>query len=369
MEDLDYHCDQLGFSDLHKIVLGLSREDLYTKVQANRGLLDTVDADGFTALSYACCFGQWQHVRILLDGGADVSSRPRELFWIAVGGSNYQCIKLLIDSGVGPYLWTTSNLSDGERDVVAKAALMSYSRYIRGLHMSQSTAEIMAIDELMILHGFDFNVANDDNRTALMCCSGSYGVYYKRRMRLLLKSGVDTEAVDTSNRYTPLHYTVEHSEIWALKMLIQYGARLDARTSHGDTILHLAVSRSGSFRFVRALYKVDLSDMDLDARDDDGNTALDLLQERAQQKLTWDGMWFELRLKNQSCILYSIEEHVAIIRAFEALFHKIRKSKGIPPEERYPPLRIAVEHDDDTDANDKHLTEEPAIALPGSWPE
>lgn len=87
-EDLDYHCDQLGFSDLHKIVLALSREDLYTKVQANRGLLDTVDADGFTALSYACWLGQWQHVRILLDGGANVSSRRRELFWIAVGSQN-----------------------------------------------------------------------------------------------------------------------------------------------------------------------------------------------------------------------------------------------------------------------------------------
>ena len=310
-------------------------------------------------------FGQWQHVRILLDGGADVSSRRRELFWIVVGSQNYQCIKLLIDSGVGPYLWTTSDLLDGEKDLVARAASASYKRYIMGIDESITRAIFRAIDQLMILHGFDFNVANLDNQTALMYCSRFSCHYNQCRMRLLLKSGVDTEAVNTSNGYTALHYTVKHSKIGALKMLVQYGARLDARTSHGDTILHLAVSRSEIFRFVRGLSKVDLSDMDFDARNDDGNTAFDLLQERAQQRLAPHILGFRLCVNDRHCFLGYVEDHVAIIRAFEALFHKIQESKGIPPEERYPPLRITSEHDV-ADANDEHPTEEPAIALPGS---
>lgn len=139
-------------------------------------------------------------------------------------------------------------------------------------------------------------------------------------------------------------------------MLIQYDARLDARTSHGDTILHLAVSCSHGLSFIRALSEVDLLIFLI------WISTLEMMMETLH--------WISCKVGPAKIHADDYgEDYVACIRAFEALFHKIQESKGIPPEERYPPLRITTEYDDDTDANNKHPTEEPAIAIPGSYPE
>ena len=187
-------------------------------------------------------------------------------------------------------------------------------------------------------------------------------------MRLLLEHGADTEVGEDSTGYTALHNAAEPRTVWALKLLVQYGAKLDARTNQGETILHIAASNAEDLSIAQALSQADVSGLDLDARNVDGNTAHDLLRERAQQKLVWDGWRFRVWVNGRCIFVHSTEDHIAVIRALETLFHNIQDHQGVPVQERRPALRIAAEHDDD-DTDEDDSVEEPVGALPRAWPE
>ena len=83
------------------------------------------------------------------------------------GIGDYQCIKLLIDSGVGPHRLTGPDFSYTGEDLVVIKASKIYQNYRRGYLGTPGVAETMAIDELLILHGFDFGVP-PSGITALM---------------------------------------------------------------------------------------------------------------------------------------------------------------------------------------------------------
>ena len=140
---------------------------------------------------------------------------------------DYQCIKLLIHFGVGPCRVTGSDFSYNGEDLVVIKASKIYHHYIRGYLGTPGVAETMAIDELPILHGFDFSFAGSSCITALVYCFR--GFHYQAA--LLLERGVDTEVAEVSTGYTALHNAVESRTVWAFKTLVQYGARLDTRTS------------------------------------------------------------------------------------------------------------------------------------------
>ena len=287
-----------------------------------------------------------------------------------LGVGDCQCIKLLIHSGFGPYRLTGSDFSYTGEDVVVIKTSKIYQIYIRGYLGTPGVAETMAVDELLILHGFDFGVPGPSGITALMCCFRQfyYQDYQATRMMLLLERGVDTEVAEDSTGYTALHNAVESRTVWAFKLPVQYGARLDARTSQGEKILHIAASNAEGLSIAQTLSQADVSGLDLDARNIDGNTAHDLLRERAQQKLLWDEWRFRLWVNGRCIFVHSTEDHIAAIRALETFFHNIQDHQGVPIQERCPALRIAAEHDDD-DIDEDDSIEEPVGALPGAWPE
>ena len=65
--------DRNGFSELHKIVYGISSQPLDAEIEARPKDLDRPDSNGLTALWYACWFGNSNHIRILIHHGADVT--------------------------------------------------------------------------------------------------------------------------------------------------------------------------------------------------------------------------------------------------------------------------------------------------------
>lgn len=152
------------------------------------------------------------------------------LFGWRWGVRDYQCIKLLVHSGVGPCRVTGSDFSYTGEDLVVTKASKIYQNYIRGYLGTLGVAETMAIDELPILHGFDFSFAGSSCITAFVYCFRGFH-YQAARTRLLLERGVDTEVAEVSTGYTALHNAVKSRTVWAFKMLVQYGARLDTRTS------------------------------------------------------------------------------------------------------------------------------------------
>ena len=381
-ELLEDACAKKGLSEIHKIVWGISYDDLDTKVRACPEALDGVDSYGHTPLDYAMRFGKSNHVRVLLSHGADIGRRPHYLLWTAVGSGNCASAQLLLDRGLRPNDLVPYSPEDNLHRVSKK--------FFRGFLLYNNHYEDYkpAMDKLLIDYGFNFNTAVSNGLTALMaCCHRDNSHKGIERMKSLLEHGVDPEVTDWKGQ-TAIHHALHHDNVPALEMLIKYGARLDAKTSEGETVLHMAVEWTREVAMVHALSKAGIMQLDLDAPRNDGEIAFNLLRRRAVKleyyytkcppRTTWD----ELHM----------ESDIQLIRSFESLFQQIQAHQGVPLEDRYPALPIAalgeemaaepvedtypassdhgiyeVSDEDEIPAN--HHPNEPICAPPGAWPE
>ena len=344
--------------------------------------MDGVDSDGYTPLDYAIRLGNSDYVSILLSHGADIGRRPHYLFWTAVVSGNCASTQLLLDRGFRPNDLVPYSPEDNLHRVSKKffQIFLHYNNHYEDYKP--------AMDKLLIDYGFDFNTAVFDGITALMaCCFRGSSRGGTKRMKSLLEHGVDPEIKDQYGRRA-IHYALHNDKVPAFEMLIKYGARLDARTSKGETVLHMAVEGTSEVAMVHALSKAGIMQLDLDARRHDGKIAFDVLRRRAAST---EGFLckYPSRLGMHK---KHIECHVQIIRAFESLFQEIQEHQGVPLEERYPPLPIAAlgevittepaedtysastvhgiyEVSDEYEIPTNHDSNEPICAPPGAWPE
>lgn len=392
---LEDACEKYGLSEIHKIVWGISYEDLDTKVRACPKAVDGLDIYSRTPLDYAIGFGNSDHVRVLLGHGANIGRRPEYLFWTAVDSGNCTSTQLLLDRGLRPNdlvpRLPTLNLCSPEDklDRFSWSTFRSFRSFVYSLDSYEHYTP--AMDRLLINYGFDFNTGVSHGLTALMACcrwddwDGSRGRI--KRMKSLLEYGVDPEIKDQYGR-TAIHHALYNDNLCAFVLLTEYGARLDARTSKGETVLHMAVQRVRKVDIVHALSKPGVMQLDLDAPGHDGKTAFNVLRHRAAKPegSSWDVSPMPTIYKS------FIERHVQIIRAFESLFQQIQEHQGISLEERYPPLTVAVlgevtaaesaedthsassghgiyEGSDEVDSPANHNSNEPICVPPGAWPE
>ena len=366
-------CEKKGFSEIHKIVWGISCEDLDTKVRACPEAVDGLDLFGNTPLDYAIRFGNSDHVRILLSHGADIGRRPHYLFWKAVESGNCASTQLLLDRGLRPHDLVLYSPEDN---------LDPFLYYIRHYEAYEP-----AMHRLLIDYGFDLNTGDSDGITALMaCCRWAPFRNRVKGLEWLLEYGVDTEVTDKDGQ-TAIHHALLDDSLLQFKMLTKYGARLDARTSKGETVLHMAVQRTRTVEMVCSLFEAGIMHLDLDARLH-GKTAFDFLRLRAQS----DWPWVFDPPYGSHMPPFKKGDHVRIIRAFESLFQQIQEHQGVPLEDRYPPLPIAAlgeviaaesvqdtystspddasdatSDEDDTPADQE--SNEPICTPPGAWPE
>ena len=377
-EVLEDACENKGFSEIHKIVWGISHNDLDTKLRDCPEALDKLDSYGYTPLDYAVRFGKSNHVRILLSHGADISKRPRFLFWTVIRTGDCASIRLLLDRGIRPndlvrYAW---------EDRYACFPFMIEALQIWDQHYVDWKP---GVDRLLIDYGFDLNIGRYNGITDLMaCCRRRSSRKVTQRIEMLLEHGVDPEVTDNDGR-TAIHHALRNDNLPAFEMLIKYGARLDARTAEGETILHMAVEWIDEVAMVHALFKARIMRLDLNARRHDGKTAFHILRCR----VAGPGGWY---MKFPPRDRFNVEVHIRIIRAFETLFQEIQEYQGVPLEDRYPALSIApflepkaTEPVGDTypassghavheatngdDIPMKQDPTEPICAPPGAWPE
>lgn len=241
------------------------------------------------------------------------------------------------------------------------------------------------VDRLLIDYGFDLNIGGYNGITDLMaCCRRGSSRKVTERIVMLLEHGVDTEVTDNDGQ-TAIHHALRNDNLPAFEMLIKYGARLDARTVEGETILHMAVQWIDEVAMVHALFKAGIMRLDLDAPRHDGKTAFHILRCRAAGV----GGWYT---KFPPRDRFHIEVHNQVIRAFESLFQRIQEHQGVPLESRYPALPIAPllepkfaepvediypassghavhEATDGDDISTNQDSTEPICAPPGAWPD
>ena len=371
-------CENTGFSEIHKIVWGISYSDLDAKIRDCPEALDGLDSYGYTPLDYAIRFGKSNHVRILLSHGADIKRRPRSLFWTVIRTGDCVSIRLLLDRGIMP------------NDLVRYAREDRYACFPFMVESPQTWNEHFvdwkpAVHRLLIDYGFDLNLGGYNGITDLMaCCRRRSSLKVTKRIEMLLEHGVDLEVTDNDGQ-TAIHHALRNDNLPAFEMLIKYGARLDARTAEGETILHMAVKWIDEVAMVHALSKAGTMRLDLDAPRHDGKIAFQILRCRAAGA----GGWYTKFPPRDSSY---VEVHIRVIRAFETLFQEIQEHQGVPLEDRYPALPIApllepkaAEPVEDTypdssshrvhqaadgdDISTNQDSTEPTCAPPGAWPE
>ena len=342
--DFDELSEDHRFTTLHKIVCGIDLHDLNLEASSHPGDLNQPDRYGRTPLWHAVAHGNTQFVRCLLEQGADPNLGGSAIISEAIKWDGLEIVELLIAFGLDfrdlniddlPWGWQVCNDS----------------------YFSELLRDRWTIESLIIRHWVNVNQQNTSGMTLLMfvCsrqrCSAD-------NIHQLVRRGADLE-LRNANGDTVLLFCIKkvlRPDPDAFLALVYAGARLDVQDYTGATILHHFVLRvsygtTGLLHLLKAMQDVDVGQCDLDARDEDGYTAFDLLKKR--NGITWESYYSAKRGKRWEA--YN-EYEIPTIRSLESLFHQIQDSQGIPKERQYPPLAdYLCEQTDD----------EP---IPGAWP-
>ncbi|KAM0803804.1 ankyrin repeat-containing domain protein [Usnea florida] len=338
--DVNDHSESQGFAGIHQTVCGLRNVPLDVELQSSADI-DTLDCAGRSALWYAVAQCRHDYVRILLERGADPNIGDPPFFKAVDWTPNFAIIKALLDHGavLGPFNGIST---------------LNWWANIKG-------PDTLAIDELLVKHGIDPNHRGDGGRTILMGIAQKHrpGVDLGR-LKQMIELGSDIKIADEVGMTAIMHAAVSKFTD-AFGILARAGARVDLKSAKGRTILHLAVAHEASWtvwdipRLCEMFHDTDLTNLDLDAKDEDGHSAFDLLRLRngpnwedycAHNGRRWYGPSDEAEL----------EYELRAISALEDLLHYVQEVQDVPEADRYPPLGEYCS---------RIIEEDP---VPGAWP-
>ena len=339
--DFDALSGDHGLTTLHKIVCGIDLRDLDVEVQRHPHDVDKVDNYGRSPLWYAITHVNTQFVRLLLERGADPNLEGSAIIFQAIRCRHLEAIELLFTFG---FNFTNHNIDD---------LLRVFQRYIV---WHPELLDFWAIESLIIRHWIDVNRQTKCGMTFLMCLC-SHQKFNANGIDQLIRRGAELE-LRNSNGETALFFCIngpDGSNPDAFLKLVHAGARLDAQDYTGATLLHhvILLDCYRGIRFellLKAMKDVGGSQFDLDARDEDGYTAFDLLKKR--NGITWESYYVAKRSEK----IWRSQYEFRFIRSLESFFHQIQDSEGIPVEQQYPPL---------ADYLCEQIDNEP---IPGAWP-
>ena len=172
--------------------------------------------------------------------------------------ANIKEIERLLKSGIDPNIQN----ADGNTALHLVGDLKYWNRYHD------------RIVELLLQNNAKVNLPNNNKETALhkIVCARPYDTSVER----ILKAGADANAQDNDG-YTALHRLAENRGFFdsfdkdVAKKLFEYGAKVDLRTSQGDTALHIAIQ---SRREKGAINFLLIQNADPNAKNEKGETPL-----------------------------------------------------------------------------------------------
>ena len=134
----------------------LGRIDRLGELARNSAAINSHSTDGFTALHFACFFGQPESARLLIERGAavdPVAANPMKVTPLhsAASARNLEAARLLLEHGAAP------NARQQGGWVPIHSAAQNGDR---------------AMVDLLLRHGADPNLANADGQTAAMMARG-----------------------------------------------------------------------------------------------------------------------------------------------------------------------------------------------------
>ncbi len=218
-----------------------------TPIAGNTALTSADSSKLFVAVQN----GNWDKVRQLLLLGHDpnVVVNGRTPLEIALYAENIDIAGLLLEKGAGLSFNRAGDKPSLLEECIGRnltrSALFLLSQYPslpdptpRGVSLLNLAAENgnMTIVKELINRGKSVNTRDRSGRTALLEAAR---VTNAEMARFLIKSGADVNVHDTQFGYTALMWGAKNTEI--IRMLIDAGAYVNARSANGCTPLHSAV--------------------------------------------------------------------------------------------------------------------------------
>ena len=284
----DNNLEERQFSNLHKIILGITLQNLSAELAVSGAEIDNVDSKGNTPLMWAVRRSDSLAVDLLLKAGATPNPRGingksalmTAIFW-PLTGSSLACVKLLLEAGADPI----HKNKDGYNALHAAAAF----------HNSKEMIEYLVAAGVNI-HERNFHGSMPLGQAAIRNHAFS--------AEALLECGADIDPRNNDGD-TPLHESFHNYAHDVMKLLLIRGAKYTLPCSTGGTILHLA-ALSGSLKILEILQAACLRGIDPDHTDHQKKTPLQIAQERVMkeegfvQKL--QTLLYEIRIRNASQI-------------------------------------------------------------------
>ncbi|RFU32974.1 hypothetical protein B7463_g3376, partial [Scytalidium lignicola] len=244
-------------------------------------VVDKKDPNGRTALYIAASLGHEAVVRLLLKHGADVNIKVIEngghtALYDAAFAGNERIVQLLAEHGAD-----VNAEVDGGQTALYDAAFLGHKEVVRvlldygadinttdtygqtALFMAASVGHT-AVVQLLVDRGADVNRVAKSEQTALYraVCAGHEAV-----VRILVKSGAE---IKTNAGDAALLWAASVGQMAIAQLLIDHGARVNARVDEGRTALYEAAF-AGHESIVRLLIE---HGAEVNAVDDYGQTAL-----------------------------------------------------------------------------------------------
>jgi ankyrin repeat protein len=175
-----------NFAPIHKIVLGLSLQDLEQEILKDPEAVDLLDGTGRSALEWAAARGDERSVITLLSYGADPNITDKNLntpLTLASNQNHTGCVRLLVEAGAlpdpplpagvkfgSPLNCAARNASDPLLlktllDFNANIEAMGVDRITPLLHVARSNSASHAM--LLLEYGANINAISKDGRTPL----------------------------------------------------------------------------------------------------------------------------------------------------------------------------------------------------------
>ncbi|KAL9115573.1 MAG: hypothetical protein Q9187_007273 [Circinaria calcarea] len=256
--------EKYQFKSTHKAVLGLNSVGLADVLRQCPFLIDAVDIDDRTALSWSSQRGDLRALELLLHHGANVHKADRfgntPLSYAVQSGSRL-CVQLLLDHGANVNTTNTQcvgplhRLAGKSDDVGLLDCLLSHQVDINALMKGDGVSSLI------------YAIVKNNNRVA---------------MRLIeLGANLHIKTVDGT---TALSYAVENNSHSALTLLLQCGADHIGEIYEYGSFLHL-VAENADLESLRLLTNAHLATRDIYHKRSDGLTALDVARKRAGRDL------------------------------------------------------------------------------------
>lgn len=255
--------DDMEFSLLHKVVLGISPLNLKTLLQSRDrtvlGLLNSTDETGRTPLHWAAARNDARATQELLEAGADINPlgmRRRSPLAEAITSGYDDCVDILLSAGADIH----STSEDG------------FSIF----HLAAVYSTVKTMDQLLRAGAsIDIRTQDANEVTALTLVATVPERHHV--LEYLLDQGAQIDA-SGKRGFNALSWAVGEGCHLHTSILLSRGANYCLTDDAGNTILHHA-ARLTDTKTMEVLSAADLTGLDITHRNRDGATAVEV-QER-----------------------------------------------------------------------------------------